>query len=177
MPKSGLTALVFFLLFIMVDSCGYHRAAVNGGGTLPENIRTIAVVTFHNTSLKYRVEQRFTQAVMDEILRRARGVRVTSNPDDADAVITGDIRRFRPSGALLDPQGRTRLWQLTITTNVVLRDLHTHRILYQNPAVHFQGEYELSSNPETFFDEQNTAVDRIAKDFARSIVSTIMDGM
>ena len=174
MLKRVVRAIAFFLPFTMVASCGYHTV---GKGSLPSDIQTIAVVTFHNTSVKYRVEQRFTQAVMDEIIRRARGVRVTSNPDDADAVITGDIRRFRSSGVLLDPQGRTRLYQLTITTNVVLRNLHTHKIIYQNPAVHFQGEYQLSDNPETFFDEQNTAVDRIAKDFARSLVSAIMEGM
>jgi hypothetical protein len=40
----------------------------------------------------------------------------------------------------------------------------------------FEGEYELSDDPESFFNEENAAVDRIAKDFAQTIVSTIMEG-
>lgn len=173
MFKRVLVPCVSFLCLAMATSCGYHPV---GKGSLPLDVKTIAVVTFHNTSIKYRVEQRFTQAVMDEILRRAQGVRVTSNPNDADAVITGDIRRFRTSGVLLDPQGHSRLFQLTVTTNIVFRDLHTRKIIYQNPAMHFQAEYQSSESPETFFDEQNTAVDRVARDFAKSIVSAIMEG-
>jgi hypothetical protein len=172
MLKPALTAIA---LVMMMDVCGYHRAGMGKG--LPPDIKTIAIPTFHNTSLKYRVEQRFTQAIMDEVLKHGHGIRVTSDPDNADAVLTGDIRRFRTTGALLDPQGRTRVWQLTITTAVVFRDLKTRKILYQNPSMHFLGTYEVADNPDTYFDQSNTAVDRIAKEFAQSIVSTIMEGM
>jgi len=132
---------------------------------------------FQNTSLKYRVEQRFTRAVMEEILLRARGIRVTTNPDDADAVLNGDVRQFRATGSVLDDRGRTRVWDVRITLSVTLKDLKTHKILYQNSRVQFTGEYELSDDPQSFFNEENPAVDRIAKDFARSIISTILEGL
>ena len=74
---------------LMVDVCGYKKAGK--GKSLPASIKTIAVPVFQNSSLKYRVEQRFTQAVIDEILKRARAIRVVTSPDNADAVLNGHI--------------------------------------------------------------------------------------
>jgi hypothetical protein len=168
-------AVVVFPLALMVVGCGYHP--VKTGSSLPPYIKTIAIPTFRNSSLNYRVEQRFTLAVMDEMLRRGRRLGVTSNTEGADAILTGDIRRFRTQGSILDSQGRTRVWQVTITVAVTLRDMKTRKIIYENPGIAFTGDYELSDDPRSFFTEQNPAVDRIAKDFAQSLVTTIMEGM
>lgn len=171
MLKTSLLCLCFALMF---DVCGYKRAGK--GASLPPNIKTLAIPTFKNTSLKYRVEQRFTRAVTDEVLRRARALHVTSTTDGADAVLTGDIRNFHAGGALLDDQGRTRVWDVTIVVSVTVRELKTNKIIYSNPRMVFEGEYELSDDPQSFFNEENPAVDRIARRFAESIVSTIMEG-
>jgi hypothetical protein len=172
MVKLCVTAIA---LSMLLDVCGYKRAGK--GTSLPTHIKTIAVPTFNNSSLRYRVEQRFTQAVMEEILKRARAIRITQNPDEADAVLTGDIRGFRAGGAILDDQGRTRVWEVSIITSVTVRDLKKKKIIYHNPRLSFEGEYELSDDPQSFFNEENPAVDRIARQFAESIVSTIMEGL
>lgn len=163
---------MFALLF---DVCGYKRAGKGKG--LPADIKIVAVPVFQNSSLKYRVEQRFTTAVMEEILRRARALHVTTNPEGADAVLAGDIRSVRAAPTILDDQGRTRVWELRIIVSVVLRDRRSHKVLYQNPRLVFHGEYTLSDDPQSFFNEENPAVDRIARDFAQTIVTTILEGM
>ena len=167
--------LFAIMLALVFDVCGYKRAGQ--GRSLPVNVKTIAVPVFQNSSLKYRVEQRFTQAVIDEILKRARGIRITQNPDDADAVLSGDIRGFRAAGSLLDDRGRTRLWDVRIITAVTLRDQRTRKILYQDQRLDFNGEYELSDDPQSFFNEENPAVDRIAREFAQALVSSILEGL
>ena len=167
--------LFAIMLSLAFDVCGYKRAGK--GRSLPVNIKTIAVPVFQNSSLKYRVEQRFTQAVIDEILKRARGIHITQNPDDADAVLSGDIRSFRAGGAVLDERGRTRLWDVRIITGVTLRDQHTRKLLFQNQRLDFNGEYELSDDPQSFFNEENPAVERIAREFAQALVSAILEGL
>ena len=162
-------------LSMIVDVCGYKQAGK--GKSLPADIKTIAVPVFQNTSLHYRVEGRFTSAVIEEILKRARALHVVTNQENADAVINGDIRSFRAVGSILDDRGRTRVWNVRIIVSVVVRDLRTHKILFQNPRMTFEGEYELSDDPQSFFNEENPAVDRIAKDFAQTIVTTIMEGL
>ena len=172
MLKPMLFALALALMF---DVCGYKPAGK--GKSLPANIKTIAIPVFQNSSLKYRVEQRFTNAVIEEVLKRARALRVTTTPEDADAVLSGDIRSFRAAGSLLDDLGRTRVWDVRIVLSVTVRDQRSHKILYQNPRIAFDGEYELSDDPQSFFNEENPAVDRIAKDFAQTIISTILEGL
>jgi hypothetical protein len=167
--------LFAIMLLLAFDVCGYKRAGK--GRSLPVSIKTIAVPVFQNSSLKYRVEQRFTQAVIEEILKRARGIRITQNPADADAVLSGDIRSFRAAGSVLDERGRTRVWDVRIITGVTLRDQHTRKILFDAQRLDFNGEYELADDPQSFFNEENPAVDRIAKEFAQSLVSAIMEGL
>lgn len=168
--------LLFIIsLALIPDVCGYKRAGK--GQSLPADIKTIAVPVFQNSSLEYRVEQRFTQAVIEEILKRQRGLRVTTKPEEADVVLSGDIRQFRASGSILDERGRIRVWDVRIVVSVTLRDRRTHKILYQNQRMRFEGEYELSDDPQSFFNEENPAVERIAKDFAQTVISTIMEGL
>jgi hypothetical protein len=171
MVKPVLFALLLLTLF---DVCGYKRAGK--GKSLPPEIKVLAVPVFQNSSLKYRVEQRFTKAVIDEILKRARGIHVTTNTDGADAVLNGDIRSFRAVGSILDQQGRTRVWNVRIGVSVLLRDNNTRKILFQNSRLTFEGDYELSDDPESFFNEENPAVERVAREFAQSIISTILEG-
>ena len=168
-------ALIVVALSMIFGVCGYKQAGKGKG--LPANIKTIAVPVFQNSNLKYRVEQRFTRAVIDEILKRARALHVVTNPDNADAVLDGDIRQFQARGSILDDRGRTRVWDVRIVISVVVRDLKTRKILFENPRMAFEGEYQLSDDPQSFFNEENPAVDRIAKDFAQTIVSTIMEGL
>ncbi len=165
---------LFVLLTFWVGPCGYRRAGT--GASLPSNIHVIAVPAFKNASLRYRVEQRFTQAVMDEILRRGRRLEVTSKSDGADAVLLGDVRRVDIGGALLDPTGRTRVFQIAITVSVAFKDLKTNRVLFENPAYTFRGEYELPDGPASLFDEEGPAVDRLARDFAQSLIATLLEG-
>ena len=161
-------------MMLVVDVCGYKPAGK--GRSLPADIKVLAIPIFQNSSLKYRVEQRFTNAVIEEVIKRARALHVTTATDNADAVLTGDIRNFSARGTILDAQGRTRVWNLRIIVSVVVTDQRTRKILYQNPRLIFEGEYQLSDDPQSFFNEENPAVDRIAREFAQSIVSTILEG-
>ena len=167
--------LLALSLSMTVGVCGYKRAGQ--GNSLPANIKTIAIPIFQNSQLEYRVEQRFTQAVIDEVLKRARALRIVNSQDNADAVLNGNIRSFRTVGSILDDRGRTRVWDVRIIVSVVVRDLKTHKIIFENQRMTFEGEYKLSDDPQSYFNEQNPAVDRIAKEFAQAIVSTIMEGL
>lgn len=169
--------IVIFALAIALtaDVCGYKRAGK--GKSLPADIKILAVPVFQNTSLKYRVEQRFTSAVIDEILKRGRALHVVSSPENADAVLSGDIRSFRAAGTILDTQGRTRVWNVRIIVSVTVRDQKRKKVIFDNPRMIFEGEYELSDDPESFFNEENPAVNRIAKDFAQTIISNILEGL
>src|SRR5689334_17762517 len=71
---------------------------------LPARFKTIGVPAFQMESqaLRYKIESRFTDAVMRELVHRGRGLRVQGQRDGADAVIEGVIRKFNFGGVLLD---------------------------------------------------------------------------
>jgi hypothetical protein len=143
---------------------------------LPTRIRTVAVPAFQNNALRYKIESRFTEAVINEIVRRGRGIRVQGEREGADAVIDGVIKSFSFSGVLLDDRGRSRIFEVTITAAVTVRDQTENRVLYDNQNYVFRGEFEFANDPRSYFNEEDPAVMRMARSFAESIVSVLVNG-
>jgi Lipopolysaccharide-assembly len=143
---------------------------------LPEHVRTVAVPAFQNQALRYRVEHRFTDAVMNEIIRRGKGLRVQSEPEGAEVVVDGTIKSFAFYGVLLDTRGRARIFEVTINAAVTVRDRARNRVLYDNQDYVFRGEFEFTDDPRSFFNEEDPAVERLARSFAESLVSTLVNG-
>ena len=144
---------------------------------LPSRIKTVAVPAFQNNALRYKVESRFTGAVIDELIRRGRGLRVQGDREGADAVIEGIIKNFYFAGVLLDDKGRARIFEVTIEAAVTVRDQTENKVLYDNQSYVFRGEYEFANDPRNFFSEEDPAVHRMARSFAESIVSTLINAV
>jgi hypothetical protein len=49
-------------------------------------------------------------------------------------------------------------------------------LLFENPNYVFREEYQISGQVSSFFEEESPALDRLSRDFARSLVSTILEG-
>ncbi|MCU1265272.1 MAG: hypothetical protein JWM21_1590 [Acidobacteria bacterium] len=144
---------------------------------LPTRIKTVAVPAFQNNALRYKIEHRFTQAVLDELIHRGRGLRVQGDREGADAVIEGIIKSYQFTGVLLDDKGRARIFEVTIAAAITVRDQTQNRVLYDNQNFVFRGEYEFANDPRNFFNEEDPAVQRMARSFAESIVSTLINAV
>src|SRR5215212_9766477 len=94
-------ALSGMLLFVTGFTECYKPVTKN---QLPTRIRTVAVPAFQNQALRYKIEHRFTEAVINEIVRRGRGLRVQGEREGADAVVDGVIKSFSFTGVLLQPE-------------------------------------------------------------------------
>ncbi len=169
-----------FLMLVVLAVSGFtdcYKPVTNSG--LPKNIKRIAVPAFQTEArgLRYRVGSRFTEAVSREIIRRGNGLRVQGSLEDADAVVEGTIRDFSFAGVLLDREGRARVYEVTIVAAVTIRDLKAEKILYDNQNFIFRDSFEFSSDPRSFFNEEDPAVERIARAFSESVVSTIVNGL
>jgi lipopolysaccharide assembly LptE-like protein len=176
MMKRTLSAVFFAGLLLSVSGFRECYGPAGRGGGLPKHIKTLAVPAFQNHALRYKVEQRFTSAVVDEAVRRARSLNIVSSPEGADAVMVGAIKYFFFRPVLLDDFGRARLFEITIYVSVTVRDQTKNKIIFDNQNYVFRGEYEITGDPKTFFNEDGPATDRLARDFAKSVISTILDG-
>ena len=173
--KNLLRACAFVFTFSLVSGFTECYKPVTKS-QLPAHIKTVAVPAFQNNALRFKVEHRFTEAVMNELIRRGHGLKVQSEREGADAVIDGAVKTFGFSGVLLDDKGRARIFEVTITAAVTVRDQHDNRVLYDNQNFVFRGEFEFANDPRNFFNEEDPAVMRMARSFAESIVSTLTNG-
>lgn len=171
-----LSAFVF--LFLAVSGFTECYKPVTDAG-LPKDIKRIAVPAFQFEvqGARYRVAARFTDAVIDEIIRRGRGLKIQGTREDADAVIEGTIRDFNFTGVLLDREGRARVYEVTIIAAVTIRNLNDNKIIYDNQNFIFRDSFEFSQDPRSFFNEEDPAVQRMSRAFAESVVSTIINGL
>ena len=169
-----LSALGLALLFLSGFAECYKPVTKN---QLPARIHTVAVPAFQNYALRYKIEHRFTNAVIQEVIHRGRGLRVQGEREGADAVIEGSIKNYSFIGVLLDDKGRARVFEVTIYATVTVRDQTENKVLYDNQNYVFRGEYEFANDPRNFFNEEDPAVQRMARNFAESIVSTLINAI
>ena len=166
------------VLFTLVSGFTECYKPVTSSG-LPKHIKTVAVPAFQFEAkgLRYRVETRFTEAVSKEVIRRSNGLKVQGTREGADAVIEGTIRDFGFAGVILDREGRARVYEVTIVAAVTIRDLKQNRVLFDNQNFTFRDSFEFSEDPRSFFNEEDPAVERMARAFAESAVSAFINGI
>ena len=50
------------------------------------------------------------------------------------------------------------------------------KVLYENPSYLFREEYQVSHELSSFFEEESPALERLSREFARTLVSNILEG-
>ncbi len=168
-------AIMLFLLVSGFTEC-YEPVTKSA---FPKNVKTIAVPAFRfePRGARYRIESRLTEAVVRELIKRSRGLKVQGNREGADLVVEGTIRDFSFTGVLLDTQGRARIYEVTVVVAVSLIDTKQNKVIYDNQNLIFRDSFEFSEDPRSFFNEEDPAVERIARAFAESFVSSIINGL
>ncbi len=159
-------------------ACGYSLAG--RGSFLPAYIRTIGVPTFLNRTPYLTVEQLFTEKVRIEFQSRGR-YNVQPTDAGADGVVRGEVIGISaaPVG-FTDQQLASRL-RFTVVVSVRFEDMQQKTTLWENAALSFSDEYELASRTSlgldnaAFLNQERAAVDRLSTDFARSVVSAILE--
>ncbi|HUO36267.1 MAG TPA: LptE family protein [Candidatus Acidoferrum sp.] len=166
-----LAVLVLVLSFCF--GCGYHVAGHDS--SLPSGWHEIAVPAFKNDTAQYHIEEIFTESVIREFLTRTK-YRITQDPASADAVLHGEVLSIETSPLLFDATtGEVRTMLVTVHSRVSLVDTKTEKSVYSNKDIVFRQEYQISSDVQSFFNEQSPALRRMSGDFASQVVSDVME--
>lgn len=161
------------LVGIACAGCGYHVAG--RASRLPSDWNSIAIPAFKNDTTRYRIEQRFTEAVIREFIERTK-YRVVQNVESADGVLHGEVLSIETSPVIFNSTtGEVETMIVTIHTKVLLVDNKTSKSVYKNDDMVFRDEYQISSDVQSFFDEQSPALGRMSKDFASKLVSNVVE--
>jgi Lipopolysaccharide-assembly len=164
--------LLLYVSSFILSGCGYHVAGRTN--LLPKNIQTIAIPAFANITTRYKVSELLAGALTREFISRTR-YQIVTDPNQADAVLTGSVVNFYSYPILLDPRtARASSIQAIVLLQIYLRDRATSAVLFSRPNMEFRQNYELSVDPRVYFDESDVAMDRLSRDVARSVVSAVL---
>ncbi len=164
--------LVFCCAFLFAG-CGYRVAGTGAG--LPAGIKTVAIPALENKTSRFRVEQRLTEALVREFLARTR-YRVVSDPANADAVLSGEVTSLESNAVLFDTAtGRATTMLVSVRLRVKFVEAASKKVLWENDEYLFREQYEISADLKSFFEEQNPALDRLAREFAATLVSALLE--
>ncbi len=160
------------LLCLAGTGCGYHAAGHSS--LLPSDLHTLAVPAFGNQTQTYKIEQMLTSAVVQEFSTRT-SYRVVSASDSADATLHGTVLSTYSSPLTYDSKtGRAASILVVVSMKVQLTDKQG-RVLYQNPSYTFREQYQVSQELSSFFEEDSPAFQRLSREFARTLVSNVLE--
>jgi hypothetical protein len=166
-------AVLAVILLLGITGCGYHTSG--HAVRLPENVHTIYVPMFENITQTFRVEQVMTAAVVQELRSRTNYRIVTSDDGTADATLKGIVNYTSNSPLTYDSvTGRISSSLVTVGMKVALVS-KTGKTLWDNPNYFLREQYQVSRDAASFFDESNPAFLRLAREFAKSLVSNILE--
>ena len=131
----------------------------------------------------YRIEQKLTAATIHEFLAKT-NYKIVSNPASGDAVLTGKVLsveavpltfQTQPQTATTSSITQATTMLVTVKCDVTLTESDSQKVLFHSDNFLFRNEYELSTDVKSFFEEQDPALDRLAKDFAQKLVAAILE--
>src|SRR5271156_1844793 len=166
--------LVWPALLLASTGCGYHTAGHTA--QLPENVETIAVPAFTNSTTTYRIEQMLTASVVREFTTRTHYHILNDPSEAADATLRGTVLSTSSTPLTVNSAtGQAASVLVVVSMKVSLTD-RQGKVLYQNPSYLFREQYEVSQDLASFFEEDSPAFRRLSRDFARTLVSNILEG-
>lgn len=168
---------ILFASAVCLQGCGYTLAG--RGSFLPDYIRVIGVPTFANRTTLFNLETQMTDKVRAEFLGRGR-YRIVPETQNVDAVLTGEVTGVNIAPLSFTAQQLASRYAITMSARVELRDTRENKVLWENASLVFRQEFEAQSgqtalDPSAFFAQDVNALERMTTDFARSIVSAILE--
>lgn len=165
---------VVILAALIISGCGYHVAGE--ATTLPQGWDSIAVPAFTNATTSYRIEQKFTEAVIREFISRSK-YHIVQHTAAANAVLHGEVLSIETAPMLFNATtGEVTTMLVTVHVKIQLTDNKTQKPVYENNDMLFRSEYQISPDVKSFFNEQDPAVERLARDLASHIVANVLEG-
>jgi outer membrane lipopolysaccharide assembly protein LptE/RlpB len=175
--------LALSLVLVTSNACGY--ALAGHGSFLPAYIRTIGIPTFTNTTSYFDLAQIVTDKVRTEFIGRG-SYQIIPEAAGADAVLVGTVSSISILPTAFSSQQQASRYTITVTANLELRDAQKNTVLWSNPAVVVRDEIDATGaatstdpaapiDPAAFFNQETNAVQRVSDEFARTVVSAILE--
>lgn len=162
---------------MLASGCGY--ALAGRGNSLPASIVIIGIPPFENLSTTPEVDRVLTEAVRAEFQTKGR-YRILPDSTGVDGLLIGRVLSVILQPSAFTQQNQVARNLIIATASIEFRDVKADRVLWSNPSFQARDEYEVvtgvtANDPTALFTQDANALDRIARAFARSVVTSIFE--
>lgn len=162
---------------VLASGCGY--ALAGRGNTLPPGIVIIGVPAFVNQSTTPDVDRVLTDAVRAE-LQTKRRYRIVPDETGVDGLLVGLVLNVGLQPIAFTPDNQVSRNLIIATASIEFTDVQTSRVIWANPSFQARDEYDVTTgqsanDPTALFAQDANALDRLARTFARSVVTSIFE--
>jgi outer membrane lipopolysaccharide assembly protein LptE/RlpB len=165
--------MLLSVFLLSLTACGYHVAG--HADLMPKTVKTIAIPAFANPTTRFQIARMLPEDVSREFISRTH-YQIVSDPNQADAVLRGVVNNYSAYPTVVDPNsGRATGVQVIVNLQITLTERATGKVLFQRANFEFRDRYTISIDPQSYFDENGTAMGRVSKDAARTIVTGILE--
>jgi hypothetical protein len=159
-------------------SCGY--ALAGRGNALPAEITIIGVPYFTNVSSEPEIERVIGDAVRAEFQSKGK-YRVQPDEGGVDGLLTGTVTQVELRPTAYTPERLPSAFALVVTASVEFKNMRDNEnVLWSNPSFRVADEYQVTTDNTltdvtAFFTQNPNAKERLAKRFARDVVTAIFE--
>jgi Lipopolysaccharide-assembly len=165
--------IVAAFLAVALTSCGYHVAGHSD--VLPKTIKTVCIPPFANVTIRYKLTDRLAEELAKEFIARTR-YRVVSDPNTADMVLRGAVLGYFSTPTIFDPvTSRASAVDVYVRMSVSVVERATGKTLFNRPSFESRERYEISSDARAYFEESDAGLNRVSKQVAQQLVTSILE--
>ena len=166
------------LLLALVAHTGCSYSLAGRGSFLPAYIKRIGIPQFVNNTAVFDLDRQVTERVRTEFIGRGK---YTIVPDSTgvDALLTGTISSVTLTPVAFNASLQATRYALILSASVEFKDMRANKVLWTNPSMQYREEFELNPtsalDTTTFLGQDVNARERMANEFARALVSAILE--
>ena len=158
------------------SGCGYSLAG--RGSFLPAYIKRIGVPQFTNNTAVFELDRQVTERVRSEFIGRGKWT-IVPDATGVDGLVTGVISSVSLAPVAFNTAQQATRYALILSASVEFKDMRTNTVLWSNPAMQYREEFALNPtsalDTSTFLGQDINARERMANEFARALVSSILE--
>lgn len=168
----------FVMLAAIVAQAGCGYSLAGRGSFLPAYIKRIGVPMFTNSTAVFDLDRQVTERVRGEFIGRGKYT-IVPETTGVDAVLTGVISSVTLTPVNFNTGQQATRYALTLTASVEFKDMRANKVLWTNPSMQYREEFSLDPSSAvdtgTFLGQDVNARERMANEFARALVSAILE--
>jgi hypothetical protein len=169
-------SLGLLLAVLLHSGCGYSLAG--RGSFLPAYIKRIGIPMFVNNTAVFDLDRQVTERVRSEFIGRGKYAIVTETTG-VDGLLTGVISSVALVPVAFNEGQQATRYALILSASVEFKDMHTNKVIWSNPSMQYREEFALNPtsavDTNTFLGQDINARERMANEFARALVSAILE--